>query len=53
MTNICKNCGGEGTDKNELLKEAEWFQKQVRQFRSLEQLKEHIALYERTGKGRP
>ena len=43
---LVRTAAEKGTDKNELLKEAEWFQKQVRQFRSLEQLKEHIALYE-------
>ena len=44
---LVRTAAEKGTDKNELLKEAEWFQKQVRQFRSLEQLKEHIALYEK------
>lgn len=44
---LVRTAAEKGTDKNELLKEAEWFQKQVRQFRSLEQLKEHITLYEK------
>ncbi len=35
-----------GKEARELLEEAEWFQKQVRDFDSLEQLREHILLYE-------
>ncbi len=35
-----------GKEAGELLEEAEWFQKQVREFSGLEQLREHILLYE-------
>ena len=36
-----------GTDKTALKKEADWLQKQVRQFSDLSRLKEHIACYEK------